>query len=343
MSITEVRSAIGSSPLGEADKVWITFGLIFAVLFFLDNGQAHSSLDFTVSALVSTGPFIAAAILISAYAKGAGADRAIARVFSSRIALSILVAAVFGGLSPFCSCGVIPIIAALLSMGVPLAPVMAFWLASPLMDPSMFLLTSSIIGPEFALAKTVTAIGLGVFGGFATHWLHASEWYGTPLRDDADNGGCDGASVRSGKSVQWWFWDDEGQRAKFFKELWKVSGFLVKWLSLAFLLESIMLAYIDPNAVAGIVGGTGLGPILISTVIGVPAYLNGHAATPLVAGLMEQGMGHGAALAFLVSGGVTSIPASMAVFALVRRGIFALYLGFAFIGSIGAGLIYSLV
>ena len=38
----------------------------------------------------------------------------------------IAAAALFGSLSPFCSCGVIPIVAGLLGVGVPLAPVMAF-------------------------------------------------------------------------------------------------------------------------------------------------------------------------------------------------------------------------
>src|SRR3546814_17716262 len=77
-------------------------------------------------------------------------------------------AALAGGLSPFCSCGVIPLIAALLAMGVPLSAVMAFWLASPVIDPSMFVLTAGVLGSEFALAKTLAAIGLGLFGGFVT-------------------------------------------------------------------------------------------------------------------------------------------------------------------------------
>ena len=37
----------------------------------------------------------------------------------------IMVASLFGAFSPFCSCGVIPLIAALLSIGVPVAAVMA--------------------------------------------------------------------------------------------------------------------------------------------------------------------------------------------------------------------------
>ena len=78
--------------------------------------------------------------------------------------IMIAFAAALGGLSPFCSCGVIPLIAALLAMGVPLSAVMAFWLASPVIDPSMFVLTSGVLGFEFAVAKTAAAIGLGLFG-----------------------------------------------------------------------------------------------------------------------------------------------------------------------------------
>jgi len=53
----------------------------------------------------------------------------------------------------------------LLASGVPLAPVMAFWLASPLMDPEMFILLSATLGLPFTIAKTVAAVAMGVFGG----------------------------------------------------------------------------------------------------------------------------------------------------------------------------------
>ena len=71
-------------------------------------------------------------------------------MFTGNSMSMIIAAAAFGALSPFCSCGVIPLIAALLTMGVPLAAVMAFWLASPVIDPSMFALTSGVLGSDFA-------------------------------------------------------------------------------------------------------------------------------------------------------------------------------------------------
>ena len=71
--------------------------------------------------------------------------------------------------------------------------------------------------------------------------------------------------------------------------------------------------------------------------------MSGGLALPLVGGLIGQGMAPGAALAFLVAGGVTSIPAALAVFALARLPVFLAYLGFALAGSIAAGLVFGLV
>jgi uncharacterized membrane protein YraQ (UPF0718 family) len=52
-------------------------------------------------------------------------------------------------------------------------------------------------------------------------------------------------------------------------------------------------------------------------------------------------MAPGAGLAFLVAGGVTSLPAAIAVFALVKRPVFALYIAFALTGSLSSGLLYQ--
>jgi uncharacterized membrane protein YraQ (UPF0718 family) len=81
--------------------------------------------------------------------------------------------------------------------------------------------------------------------------------------------------------------------------------------------------------------------VVAATLVGVPAYLNGYAALPLVGGLIEQGMAPGAGMAFLLAGGVSSIPAAIAVFALARLPVFFAYLGFAFLGSFALGLAYG--
>ncbi|MEO0677401.1 MAG: permease, partial [Pseudomonadota bacterium] len=89
--------------------------------------------------------------------------------------------------------------------------------------------------------------------------------------------------------------------------------------------------------IAGVLGGTGAGPIVIGALVGAPAYMNGYAAVPLVGELMNQGMASGAAMSFIVAGGVSSIPAAIAVWALVKPRVFVAYIGFGITGAILAG------
>lgn len=328
--------------LWQQQRVWLVIVSILALLFLVAPSQGIESILFSLGNLANTAPYLLLSIGLAAYAGASGADNLIARAFTGSPATMVLFAALAGGLSPFCSCGVIPLIAALLAMGVPLSAVMAFWLASPVMDPSMFVLTAGVLGTEFAIAKTLAAVGLGVFGGTATYAILRAGGLTDPLREGVGNGGCGGSKVRAAKPVVWKFWADPARLEKFWREGLKTTGFLAKWLALAFILESLMLAYVPAQWIASAVGGTGMGSIAIASLVGVPAYLNGYAALPLVSGLMTQGMADGAGMAFLVAGGVTSLPAAIAVFALVKRPVFLLYLGLSLSGAFLAGVLFQL-
>jgi hypothetical protein len=143
--------------LWQDQRVWLASAVILAALAVFDPPQAVDSAVFAGGALLHTAPYLVLSIAIAAWAGATGADNLIAKAFTGAPILMIGLGALAGGLSPFCSCGVIPLIAALLAMGVPLSAVMAFWLASPLMDPSMFVLTSGVLDLEFAIAKTAAA------------------------------------------------------------------------------------------------------------------------------------------------------------------------------------------
>jgi uncharacterized protein len=316
---------------------------LFAVIAASSRPQATATLQFAASSLVTVAPFLVASAAMAAWAQASGADAVIARAFSGHPARMILMGALLGALSPFCSCGVVPIIAALLGMGVPLAPVMAFWLASPIMDPEMFLITWGILGVDFAIAKTLAAIGLGIYGGMVVLML-SSHTGPDILRPSAGGGSCSARALARGtKPIVWKFWRDTPRRALFGLNFGRTLRFLLQWLLLAFVLESLMLSYVPAEVIAMHLGGAGLTPIILATLFGIPAYMNGYAALPLVSGLMEQGLQPGAALAFLVAGGVTSIPAAMAVWALVRLPVFLLYLGLSLSGAFLAGLAFNLV
>ncbi len=328
--------------LRRADRVWLALAGLFLVLLLVDAGQAIDSAAFTLSAFVWILPFLAASVLLAAWLKAAGADHIIGASVSRAPGLAIVIAAAAGAFSPFCSCGVVPLIAALLAAGVPLPAVMAFWIASPLMDPEQFILMSATLGIGFTLAKTVAAFALGLAAGAATWTLQGAGAFVAPLRPGIGCGGC-GTAALTPMPLRWAFWHKEERRRLFSAEARSVSLFLAKWLLLAFAIESLMSIWLPADVIAANLGGDAAFAIPLAVAIGVPAYLNGFAAIPLVGELMQMGMAPGAALAFLIAGGVTSLPASMAVFALVRRPIFLWYLALAALGSLAAGFAYQAV
>jgi uncharacterized membrane protein YraQ (UPF0718 family) len=325
------------------DKAWLALVVILVLVAVFDPAQVWPTIEFAAAALWRTAPFIVFAVLAVGYLKATGAETLLAKAFEGRQTRMIVLAALLGGLSPFCSCQVIPFIAAMLALGMPLAAVMAFWLASPLMDPAMFAITSGTLGFDFALAKTVAAVGLGLFGGFVTMGFARSVVFADPLRSKPKVGGCCGVKKPFEGTPVWRFWKETDRREVFRSATMENAAFLLKWLTLAYVLESLMLAYLPADAVATVLGGAGITPILLGALVGAPAYLNGYAAVPLIDALLTQGMAQGAAMSFMIAGGVSSIPAAIAVWALVKPRVFAAYLGFAVTGAVLAGLAWQTI
>lgn len=318
---------------------WHISGLLFTILFVLDRSQAITSYKFLGNALWGILPFLLFAILFMAYASASSLDNIIATSLKSKGKYSIIIAALIGGLSPFCSCGVIPLIAALLRMRVPLSAVMAFWLASPITDPAVFALTYSVIDLDFAVARTIAAIAIGIFGGSVIYILNKNGLFNDPLKPEI--AAKPTITPLDDRKIVWKFWQEAARSTSFIAEFKTTMLFLLKWMSLAFLLESLMIAYVPNELIIQWVGGEGIVPIGIATLVGIPAYLNGFAALPLIKTMIDQGMSHGAALGFMLGGAVSSMPAAIAVFALVKKPVFAAYIILALIGAFSSALIFQ--
>jgi len=331
-----------SSPAGPGRRVWLAVGagllLVAAALVF--PLHARDTLWFVAGSLFAMVPVIAAAVAISASIRASGADGLLARLFEGRQAGSILAASLFGAVTPICGLGVLPIVAGLLAAGVPLAPIMAFWLASPITDPAMLTVTAAILGLPFALGKTLAAFAIGAGGGLATLAITGSGLLREPLRSapaavTARKGCCATLALR------WAFWAEPARRSLFLREALQAAVPLVKWLSIAFALESLLHGLLPTALVAEALDQGGARAIPLAVAVGIPLYLDGYAALPLVRGLIDLGLAPGAAMAFLVAGGITSLYASLAVFALVRPTVFLCYLVLAILGALAAGYGYT--
>ena len=100
-------SAVILKQARKFDRVVLAIIALTFVLVILNFDQAKASLNFTLDALVGISGFLLLSVSAAAFAKATGLDQQIARVFSGNPIKAILAAAIFGAISPFCSCGVV--------------------------------------------------------------------------------------------------------------------------------------------------------------------------------------------------------------------------------------------
>ncbi|HEV8458929.1 MAG TPA: permease [Methylomirabilota bacterium] len=90
---------------------------------------------FVVAEVWSVLPAFAISLVLGTLIHILRLDGLIRRIVETRIGIAVILATAVGAFSPLCACTVVPVITGLLIGGVPLAPVMSFWIASPTMDP----------------------------------------------------------------------------------------------------------------------------------------------------------------------------------------------------------------
>lgn len=314
--------------------------LIVIALYLFDRDQSFKTLLFILDSIWSIFPFLVISVLIAAGAVATDADSLVGRAFVGREHRAVLAAAAIGALSPFCSCGVIPVVGAFLMAGVPLAPVMAFWISSPIVDPEMFALVWGGIGLEFAVVKTIAAISMGIFAGYVTMAFVRRNGQENLLKLSPTRA-CGCGPKREIPKVKWVFWKESERVHAFWRTFKGNTWFLGRWLVLAFTLESLMVTYIPGTIVAGALRDTGPWAIPIAVMVGIPTYLNGYAAIPLVSGMIQLGVSPAVGLGFMLGGAVTSLPAAMAVWAFAKPRLFVLYITLCVLGSLASAYCYA--
>ena len=360
-------------------------------------------IEFMGNAFMHIWPYLLVTIPLAVAVNMFGASKFIKRAFDAGPVTAILLATTVGAFSPFCSCGVIPIIAALLIGGVPLAPVMSFWIASPSMDPEIFFLSVASIGWDLAVWRLAGTLFLSLGAGFITHFAVKTEWIGGDiLRSQKVSTAWSGFSLISKgwlkpimtaqKTASWgrpspipapatlccesntvaietnglpfhgtcrpnqpqiFIHQSEEKKCscseqtefwgRLFKESLSAIMMVIKFMALAFFLEALIILYVPVEWINSLIGQGNEWAILTAAILGVPTYTSNLSALPMVSGLLTQGMSPAAALAFLVAGPTTTLPAMAAVWTLVSKRVFTLYVFFALAGAILLGYLKHII
>lgn len=260
--------------------------------------------------------------------------------FEGRVIYAVIAVSAIGVVTSVCGVTVLPFMAGLLAAGIPLAPVMAFWLSSPVTDPAMLATSAATLGVGFAVGKTLAAFSLGICGGAITSAVASKSWAAAALRSNGIVGNLHNAvDVRFPCPLTRVFGTNNARYLS--QNVIATARLILTCLIPAFAAEYALNAALEPHSLAAYVGKDAWWAIPFAVFVGAPAYLDGYAALPLTRCLMDHGMSPGAAMAFLVSGGVVSVWGAMAISPVLKLKPFLLYLALSVSGSLIAGYAFE--
>jgi len=252
---------------------------------------------------------------------------------------SIVLATLLGLVSPLGSYAVIPIFAAMISTGVPIAPVMSFLVSSPLINPFIFITTWGVLGPSLAIAILSSAFALGVLSGLIFHYLNKKNFFAELVSNNpgkSDNNRQNDLISKLTQKSSGNKWLDA------LKLMYKMVKYPGKYFLIAILIAAVVDTYIPQSAVVMTLGASRFA-VLLAAAMSIPFYVCGGGAIPLIYGLMNMGMGKGAALAFFIAGPATRISPMVTVALLVKKKAFLIYFLIVVLGGIAFGYLYGLM
>jgi hypothetical protein len=284
----------------------------------------------TWNVLLVAAPFLLLGMLCAGLLHVLLARRHVERWLGQEGLLGVVAAACLGIPLPLCSCGVVPVAMALRRKGASRPASLSFLVTTPESGVDSILLTWGMLGPVMAVARPLAS--------FVTALLAGSAAIALPDPDDCAGAGAalppedlstDDAHVIGPRE----FWRSlraylrvkrrpptpageppPAAAAPAFEDVMydvaryafvELADDIAFWLVLGLFLAGAIGAVVpDDLAARGL--GSGLTPMLLLLLAGVPLYMCASASTPVAAALVAKGISPGAALVFLLSGPATN-------------------------------------
>ncbi|MRR36706.1 permease, partial [bacterium] len=309
-------------------------------LFFSDHGVAAELRDVL--------PYFLVGILIAGYLRTFKIAVKLQAKLRKYGVLSVFLASFVGIITPLCACGTVTTAISLLVAGIPLAPVMALMITSPLLSPSTYLLTLNDLGPEWTAIRTISAFSMGIFAGLVTHALskrpgfrkseifiegalvrgdfHDEDYPDERLRCNCRRKFGNRVAVRTDNKFLIFL-------AKSVEMLWVVG----KYVIVGVVIGAVVERYMPKEWVFRFFGRKDSLNILWVTLASVPMFLHQISASSIIyhiKGSLGGTLDAGAALAFMIGGPVTAVPTMVLFWSFFRKRVFFLYMAVCLSGTL---------
>jgi uncharacterized protein len=250
-----------------------------------------------------------------------------------------VIGAVFGALTPFCSCSTIPILVGLLNTGVPFGICMSFLLASPLLNPVIFGLLLVLLGWKITAMYVGFTFAAAVLAGLVLERLG----FARAVKSVTVVGGHTAGAALDPKPGAG-FWEIHGPRIRrSFGFAWDLFKHIFVYLIIGAAVGAAIYGFVPQDLIVRVAGPDNPLAIPIAAIIGIPMYIRAETIIPISAVLLGKGMSVGAVVALIIGGAGMSIPEISLLAAIFKKKLVAVFVACILIVAVAAGFLANLL
>jgi len=243
-----------------------------------------------------------------------------------------ILAALFGIITPFCSCSAVPLFIGFVESGVPLGVTFSYLISAPMVNEVAAAMLLGLFGPKIALLYIASGVTIAIIVGFILGKLkleHLVEDYVWKIKAGESNQLTKlTIKERSEDSLRY-------------------TGNLVKkvfpYVLLGVGLGSIIHGYAPENLLTQIAGKNNLLAVPIAVAIGVPLYSNAAGTIPIVKSLIEKGLPLGTSLSFMMAVTALSLPEMIILRKVLKLKLLIIYIAILALGIMFTGYLFNLI
>lgn len=240
-------------------------------------------------------------------------------------------AALFGSITPFCSCSSIPLFLGFLEAGIPLGVTFSFLITSPLINEYLVVLMLGFFGWKITVLYVISGLLIGVVAGIILGRMNLDPYLVSDLI--AKRGADDNAeeSYPTFSSRVRFGWDES---VSITKKIWV-------WVIVGVAAGAGIHNYVPQEMIQGIISKTGIFSVPIAAILGVPMYGSCAAIVPIAVVLFQKGIPLGTALAFMMSIAALSLPEAIMLRRAMRLPLIGLFFGVTTLAIIVIGYLFN--
>ncbi|MCD8574717.1 MAG: permease [Erysipelotrichaceae bacterium] len=238
--------------------------------------------------------------------------------------------ALFGTLTPFCSCSSIPLFIGFTNAGLPLGVTFSFLICSPLVDIASVLLISSFFGVRIATIYVLTGMTLAIVGGWVIGSLkmekHVEPFVYNNVMVQLDEQKLT-RKERHQFSVE--------QALDIFKKTWV-------YVIVGVAIGAGIHNWIPEQWILLVLGQDKWYSVLLATAVGIPMYASLFGTLPIAIALVAKGVGIGTVLAFMMSVTALSLPSIIMLKNVVKTKLLILFVTYVSLGILLIGYVFNI-